>query len=106
MQPLSSLPVLMTPGVFSVVSSGGTPVPIPDEEINRIKTFVDAGLSPRPWPYIASGMHILIASGPLKGITGIVSEMSNEKWLVVSVSLLKQSVAVKIARDEFSIQPC
>jgi transcription termination/antitermination protein NusG len=100
------LRMLMTPGVFSFVGNRGTPEAIPDDEIERVKRFVHADVSARPWPYITAGEKVTITSGLLKGITGIVNETSNQRWLVVSVNLVKQSIAVKLPRDAFSVDVC
>jgi len=46
------LPILVTPGVISVVGRGRTPVPLEDGEIRAIHTIASSGLSVEPWPYL------------------------------------------------------
>ncbi len=94
-----SLPVISTPGVFSVVSSGPTPASVSDVEIENIKHMLSSGLNPRPWSYVARGQQVCIRSGPLRGMEGMVVDDTSQKWLIVSVHLLQRSVAVKIERN-------
>jgi transcription termination/antitermination protein NusG len=95
---LMPLPILTTPGVFSIVCTGCVPAAIPQSEIDGIRRLVGTELAPRPWPYLSPGQTVCLHSGPLRGIRGVVVDDSNEKWLVLSVHVLQRSVAVKIER--------
>ena len=97
--PSSQLPVLMTPGVFYIVSKAGIPTTISDAEIDAVKSMLKPGFVLKPWSYGCPGQEIRVNSGPLRGLRGVLSEASNDKWLVVSVDLLRRSVAVKLHRD-------
>src|SRR5207244_5508677 len=44
------LPLLVIPGVMSVVSFGGTPMPVPEREIAAIEHVVNSGMKYAPWP--------------------------------------------------------
>lgn len=96
----ASLPlgVLTTPGVFSIVSNGCVPVPIPDDEIEGVRRLSGVQLGPRPWPY-SPGDTVYVQSGPLSGLHGAVIDDNHETWLVISIHLLQRSVAVKIERS-------
>jgi transcription antitermination factor NusG len=91
-------PVITTPGVLYIVGVGGQPVPVPDEEIASLRTVVDSRLSLQSWPYLRIGEAVEIDGGPLRGARGVVLDDSDCSRLVVSVSLLQRSVAVKIDR--------
>lgn len=93
------LPILTIPGVFSIVSNGCVPVPIPDREIEDVKRLISTGSGHRPWPYALPGQTLYIDSGPLQGIEAFVVDDSHQKWLIVSIHLLQRSVAVKIERS-------
>jgi len=93
------LPVMMVPGVFSVVGNGSEPIPIPNEEIDRVKKFTQSGFGAQPWPYVSPGQEVKLVSGPLRGVTGVVVDTRSNKWLVVSINLLQRSIAVRIERD-------
>ena len=93
------LPVLTSPGVISIVGAGKTPIPVAEEEISGIKAILRSGLAAQPWPFLDVGARVYIERGPLAGIEGIITNIDKNWRLVVSVSLLQRSVAVKIERD-------
>jgi len=92
------LPVLTIPGVVDVVGFGKTPASIPEEEIERIQRLVESGLLVKPWPFLEVGQTVLIERGPLAGMEGILAEEKGQCRLVVSVHLLKRSVAAEVDR--------
>jgi transcription antitermination factor NusG len=97
----SRLQVMTTPGVFSIVSFGNEPAPIPHSEIENLRRAVDSGFKMQPWPYLSPGQTITIPSGPLVGLQGIVLDEQQQKWLVLSVHLLRRTVAVALDRKNF-----
>src|SRR5437763_366862 len=46
------LPILITPGVISLVGTGRIPIPVEPAEIDAIQTMVSSGLPIDPWPYL------------------------------------------------------
>lgn len=103
-EPQNRLPVVSTPGVFSIVSRGESPEAIAEHEIESVRRMLSIGLQPVPWPYVLPGHEIFVESGPFKGIHGVVIDASEGKWLVVSVNLLQRSVAVRLQRESLSIK--
>jgi len=92
------LPVLTIPGVVGLVGFGKIPAPIPDEEIERIQRMLQSGLLVKPWPFLEVGQTVLIERGPLAGMEGILAEEKGQCRLVVSVHLLRRSVAAEVDR--------
>jgi transcription antitermination factor NusG len=97
------LPVLVTPGVLAVVGSGRIPTPIAESEISAIQHVVASGLQAEPWPYLEVGQRIRIESDALNGVEGILTQFKGHHRIVVSVSLLRRSVALEI--DRSSVRP-
>jgi len=93
------LPILVTPGVIAVVGCGRVPLPVDDDEIAAIQTVVSSGLRAEPWPYIEIGQKIRIESDALEGLEGILIDFKGNHRIVVSVSLLRRSVALEIDRS-------
>lgn len=89
------LPVLNSPGVLYIVG-GKVPTPIDSEEIEAIQRVAKSGLGAQPSAYIQVGQTVSIAEGPLTGLTGIVLRHKAQTKLVLSVTLLKRSIAVEI----------
>jgi transcription antitermination factor NusG len=93
------LPILVTPGVISVVGRGRIPVPVEDSEISALQRVVSSGLEAEPWPYLEIGQKIRIESSSLNGIEGVLINFKGNHRIVVSVSLLRRSVALEIDRS-------
>ncbi|HEX6566226.1 MAG TPA: UpxY family transcription antiterminator [Chthoniobacterales bacterium] len=96
---VNRLPILVTPGVIAVVGRGRTPIAIEDSEISAIQRVVSCGFQPEPWPYLEVGQSIRIEDGALSGLEGILVSFKGSRRIVVSVSLLKRSVALEIDRS-------
>lgn len=94
------LTVLQTPGVIGIVGSGNTPDPILEEEILALQHVMD---HPRPCEshaYLAEGMLVSVRRGPFKGIKGTLVRKGEGYRLVVSIHVIRQSVAVHIDADD------
>ncbi len=100
------LPILVTPGVVGVVGQGRVPIPIPFSEIHAIRSLVSSGVPAEPWPYLERGQRVQIAGHVLQGIEGILVGHKGNHRIVVSVTLLRRSVALEIHRScVIPIQP-
>ena len=95
---LKRLPVLVTPGVVSVVSRGRVPIPVDPSEIAAIQTLVSKGVQAEPWPYLEVGQKVRIESTALQGLEGILVSFKGSRRVVISVALLQRSVALEIDR--------
>lgn len=71
--------------------------PISTPEIEALQQVASSGLAVTPHSYLREGQRVRITAGPLKGVDGILTEnKSNKGILVLSVDLLRRSVAVQI----------
>jgi transcription antitermination factor NusG len=91
--------VLRTPGVRSVVTIGSEITPISDLELENVRLMVAGGRSIEPWPYVQAGQRIRVHSGPFTGLEGILVTVPNSFRVVISIELLRRSVAVQIDRS-------
>jgi transcription antitermination factor NusG len=98
LDPQRRLPLLTIPGVLHFVGIGKIPLPIEDAEIATLQTTVRSGLLTEPWPFLEIGQRVRLDEGPLTGLEGILVGTSKQQRIVVSVTLLKRSVAVSIER--------
>lgn len=95
--------VLAVPNVRFIVGDGRKAVPLPEEEIETLRT----GLRMRqvdPHPYVKVGARVRIRSGPLAGLEGIVIRKDDQLRVVLSLDLIKRSIAVHVGADE--LEPC
>ncbi|MBZ5676592.1 MAG: UpxY family transcription antiterminator [Acidobacteriia bacterium] len=93
------LPILTIPGVVGLVGFGSRPTPVPDQEIEDVRTMIGSGLLVTPWPFLDPGQTVLIERGPLKGIEGVLQSVKGRLRLVVSINVLRRSVATEIDRS-------
>src|SRR5258708_2142276 len=99
---INRLPILVTPGVIAVVGRGRIPIPVEDYEIQAIQKVVFTGLPVEPWPYLEVGQQVRIERGALCGVEGILTGFKGVSRIVLSVSLLRRSVALEIDRFQVS----
>ena len=66
------LPILITPGVISVVGRGKIPFPVDAGEIAAVQKIVASGFQAEPWPYLEVGQKIRIERDSLSGLEGIL----------------------------------
>src|ERR1700683_475271 len=94
--PLDRLPILKIPGVIQIGGFNRQLVAVDGDEIRAIQALVASGIPNHPCPYLEVGDRVRIESGPLRGLEGLLVEFQGNHQLVLSVSLLQRSVAVKI----------
>jgi len=88
--------VLKATGVVGLVGPGGEPEPIPDREIEAIRTLAGSRLSYEPFPFLTEGMAVEVTHGPLMGVRGRLLRKDRDYRIVLSVTLIRQSVSVEI----------
>jgi transcription antitermination factor NusG len=96
---MKRLPILIVPGVTSVVGVGKVPLAIAEDEIAAVQRIVNSGLSYGPWAPLVTGQRVSVKYGPLRGLEGVVQEVRNTLQLVITVTILSRSVCVTIDRD-------
>ncbi|MBI4640374.1 MAG: UpxY family transcription antiterminator [Candidatus Tectomicrobia bacterium] len=92
--------ILKVHGVVRIVGVNGHAIPVPDEEINAVKTLIEGDLKCDPYPYLKEGMAVRVRRGVLVGVQGILIGRKNPFRLVISVNLIRQSVSLEIDIDE------
>ena len=90
------LAVLTTAGVHMILCNSDRVATIPEEEIQAIRRAVDGDLHMEPHPFLKCGEQVRVIRGALSGVEGILVRKKNLFRLVLSVSMLAQSVAVEV----------
>ena len=94
--PVNRLAVLKCGGVVSIVSFNGELMPVPDEEIEGIRTLVNSALPYDPCPLLKTGTKVEVVHGPLKGVIGKLQRKGPHMRLVLSVDLIGRGVSVQV----------
>ncbi len=90
------LRALQVPGVVRLVGFNGSPTPMPDEDLERIREFLGQGWRAEPHPYLQTGRRARVVRGPLAGMEGIVMRRKNRSRLVISFDLIQRSMAIEM----------
>ena len=96
------LRVLQVPGVVRLVGVNGSPSPMPEEDIDRIREFLGRGWHAEPHPYLQAGRRARVVRGPLAGMEGIVVRRKNRSRLVVSFELIQRSMAIEMDEGDLA----
>lgn len=88
--------VLRTHGVISFVGVRNVGIAIPDGEIESIQTVLQGGVACEPYPYLRVGQSVRIRGGCLDGVSGVLMGVNGNRSLIISVSLIQKSVAMRI----------
>jgi transcription antitermination factor NusG len=88
--------ILTTSGVCWFVGNRGAGLPIPDKQIHDIQTILTNAVPFSPFPFVRLGQRVRIRGGCLDGVEGILISKDSEKTVVVSVELVRRSLAVRI----------
>jgi len=85
-----------TPGVTGFVGSGNMPVPLPEEEVDRILGQMEAE-APKVKVGFRQGQSIRVTDGPFLDFVGVVDDISAEKGKVkVLLSLFGRETPVEL----------
>jgi transcriptional antiterminator NusG len=90
------LRVLRVDGVFGLIGAGGEGAPIPQEQIDAVRSLVGGQV---PWsahPFLSIGQRVRIRSGALNGVEGILVSRNGDRTLVISVDAIQRSLAVRV----------
>lgn len=97
------LAVQTVSGVVEIIGGGQRPEPIPDAEIDALKSLMASELSYDAHPYLREGMMVEVRRGPLEGVRGILLRKAKRHRLVISIHLIRQAAAVEI--DDSDVVP-
>jgi len=96
--------VLESPGVIHIVSNGREQVPVPDAEIELLRS----GLKEKPMePYreLVVGQKVRIKSGSMEGIEGVLVRKGNGFRFVMALKLINQFAAVEVEAEDLEQIP-
>lgn len=97
------LQVLQLPSVVRLVGFDGVPTALPDAEME----ILQSGLSEHPHAerhlFLTVGRRVRITSGPFVGLEGVLNRRKKCLRVVVSIELIRQSLAVEV--DEADLKP-
>jgi transcription termination/antitermination protein NusG len=89
-----------TPGVTGFVGASNEPVPLTQDEVNRL-LHREAEVRPRSRAQFAIGESVKVISGPLSDFSGEISEVNEDaQRLKVLVSIFGRETPVEVGFDQ------
>lgn len=89
--------VLRTNGVIQFVGARGIGSPIPESEIEAVRTLLKQQIPLQPYPHLKVGQAVCIRGGALDGIRGILTRVNGHESLIISVELIQRSIAMRVS---------
>ncbi len=99
MAPRERARVLEVPGVLSLVGFGRTLAPLPNFEIEALRSGVGQRKM-EPHPYLVIGERARIKRGPMMGMEGVLLRKKNNFRVVLALDAILQCVAVEVDADD------
>lgn len=101
--PANRYRILNLAGAVRFVVFNGQVAPIPEEQIDGVRKFLEAKLAVDPYPYMTLGRRVEVIAGPLKGLQGKLVQKKGRFRFVIQVDLIRQAVSVEI--DASDVRP-
>jgi len=95
--------ILQTAGVLRVISFGGKPVAVADDEIESVKIALRSGRMVSTSPYVAVGQQVEVVYGPLMGLRGLVTRVKHNTRIAVSVESIMKSISIELEASDVCI---
>ena len=95
-EPANSIYVAKLTGVVRIIRFGTRLAYLQKSDITTIKRMIEGGLNPRNENYFLRGNPVIVEEGPLKGVTGEVVKVKNQRRLLMRIDTLQQSISVNI----------
>lgn len=95
--------VLRVDSVLGFAGDPGYGTPIPDEQIDAVRTLVDERLPYTCHPFLKTGQRVRIRSGALDGLEGVLVSRRGDRKLIISVDAMQRSLAIQI--DGYHVEP-
>ncbi|KAA6455595.1 UpxY family transcription antiterminator [Acidobacteria bacterium AB60] len=87
--------VLAAPGVLRIVGTSREPIPLPDEEIEFLRSA-----KTEPYRELIVGQRVRVRSGVMRGVEGVLVRKNNSSRFVITLELINQHAAVELSAVE------
>jgi transcription antitermination factor NusG len=97
------LEVLKTPGIAGFVGNQTGPLPIPDQQIEDIRTVIETRVECTVLPLLNEGESVRVVQGPLAGVEGRLVRTNSSTRLSISIEMIHKSMLVSISRHDVEL---
>ncbi len=97
------LEVLKIPGIAGFVGNQTGPLPIPDQQIEDIRTVLETRVECATFPLLNEGDGVRVVRGPLAGVEGRLIRTNSSTRLSISIEMIHKSLLVSISRHDVEL---
>jgi transcription antitermination factor NusG len=94
------LQVLKTPGIAGFVGNQTGPLPIPDQQIEDIRTILEKRVHCDVMPLLIEGDSVRVVRGPLTGVEGRLVRSNSSTRLAISIEMIHKTLVVSVSRND------
>jgi transcription antitermination factor NusG len=95
--------VLQTHGVAGFVGTQRSGDPIPDSQIEDIRTLLANKVSVKAHSFLKIGQRVRVRGGALDGVEGILVSHSGDRSLVISLESIERSLSIRV--EGYDVEP-
>jgi transcription antitermination factor NusG len=99
----TKLQVLKVPGIVGFVGNETGPLPVPDQQIEDIRTVLTAGAECSARPSLQEGDRVRVTKGVLAGVEGTLVRTNSTFRLRISIGMIRQSLSVNVSREDVEL---
>ena len=99
----SRLEVLNAPGIAGFVGNQKGPLPIPDHQIEAIRTVLETQTECSVLPLLTEGDRVRVLRGPLVGVEGRLVPSNSSSRLSISIEMIQKSLLVNVSRQDVEL---
>jgi transcription elongation factor/antiterminator RfaH len=95
--------VLQTHGVAGFVGIQRTGDPIPDNQIEDIRTVLSNKVDIKAHSFLKIGQRVRVRGGALDGVEGILVSADGDRSLVISLNSIERSLSIRV--EGYDVEP-
>ena len=99
----SKLRVLKVPGIVAFVGNQSGPLPIPDQQIEDVRTVLSARVDCSIHPALHEGERVRVVRGALAGVEGTLLQTNSASRLLISIDMIRQCLSVNVSREDVQL---
>lgn len=99
----SRLDVLNSSGIAGFVGNQKGPLPIPDHQIQDIRTVLETRIECTVLPLLNEGDRVRVLRGPLAGVEGRLVRSNSSSRLSISIEMIHKSLLVNVSRQDVEL---
>ena len=89
--------------MLSFVGTQNQATPIPESQIQQVRTLLDNKVRISPHPFLKIGQRVRIRGGCLEGMEGILTAQNGANRLVISIDGIHR--ALSICLEGYEVEP-